>query len=110
MVGQPFADFTWRTARQIVAGRGGDDCDETAIARALDDLLTRAGAGPAESPPAGDHVRHRRVAARTRAAVRSVLPPGEAPDDVDDSVEDDASLATVIPFGIFEPGDERRYR
>jgi len=108
MVGAPFADFTWRAARQLVAQRGGDDTDETAIARALDSLLTRASTGPGS----GD-ARHRRVAARTRAAVRPVLdPPDEAGDPVDDAedVGGDAPLAKVIPFGVFEAGDERRYR
>ncbi|MGH3761042.1 Mu transposase C-terminal domain-containing protein, partial [Actinophytocola sp.] len=44
---QPFAEFTWRAARDLVAERGGDDTNETDVARALDALLTRAGAGPA---------------------------------------------------------------
>ncbi|MEO3781393.1 Mu transposase C-terminal domain-containing protein [Micromonospora sp. B11E3] len=108
MVGAPFADFTWRAARQIVAQRGGDDTDETAIARALDGLLTRAGNGPD-----GD-VRQRRVAARTRAAGRPVPLPPDDPDDAGDDADvendSDAPLAKVIPFGVFEAGDERRYR
>ncbi|SCG17573.1 Mu transposase, C-terminal [Micromonospora echinofusca] len=107
MVGQPFADFTWRAARQIVAARGGDDTDETAVARALDDLLTRAGAGP------GGDARHQRVAARTRAAARPIpsTPPAD-PEEPADAEEEgqDLPLAKVIPFGVFEPGDERRYR
>ncbi|MDG4786229.1 hypothetical protein O7626_09865 [Micromonospora sp. WMMD1102] len=107
MVGQPFADFTWRAARQIVAGRGGDDTDETAVARALDDLLTRAGAGP------GGDARHQRVGARTRAAARLIpsIPPADPEEPADVEEEDrDVPLAKVIPFGVFEPGDERRYR
>ncbi len=83
MVGAPFADFTWRAARQIVAQRGGDDTDETAIARALDNLLTRAGNGPE-----GD-LRQRRVAARTRAAARPALPAVEEPDEDRPDIEDD---------------------
>jgi len=112
MVGAPFADFTWRAARQLVAQRGGDDTNETAIARALDDLLTRAGNGPDSDP------RQRRVVARTRAGARprplacaddelSAPPEPVQTDDVDD---DDTPLATVIPFGVFVAGDERRYR
>ncbi|MBN6039994.1 hypothetical protein [Amycolatopsis sp. 195334CR] len=45
MVSAPFADFTWRHARQATASTG-QPVDETAIARTLDKLLTRAGAGP----------------------------------------------------------------
>jgi transposase InsO family protein len=107
MVGAPFADFTWRAARHIVEQRGGDDTDETAIARALDDLLTRAGAGPD-----GD-VRQQRVVARTRAASRPALPAGDDPVEEEDDLADpgdDAPVAKVLPFAVFEAGDERRYR
>jgi transposase InsO family protein len=48
---QPFAEFTWRAARTLVAERGGDDTNEADVARALDALLTRAGAGPADRVP-----------------------------------------------------------
>lgn len=118
MVGAPFADFTWRAARQIVASRGGDDTDETAIARVLDNLLTRAAAGPAERS-SGDvrtNVRARRVAARTKAAARALPtapkalePDAGKPDGVDEPEDTGAPLATVIPLGVFEAGDERRY-
>jgi hypothetical protein len=110
MVGTPFADFTWRAARQLVALRGGDDTNETAIARALDDLLTRAGNGPSSDP------RHRRVVARTRAGTRATPlacdddAPPDPPDPVQADDGDDTPLATVIPFGAFVAGDERRYR
>jgi putative transposase len=112
MVGAPFADFTWRAARQLVAQRGGDDTNETAIARALDDLLTRAGNGPDSDP------RQRRVVARTRAGARptplacadDATPDPVPADDVDDVDDVDTPLATVIPFGVFVAGDERRYR
>lgn len=57
-VSAPFADFTWRHARSLLAARGADTTDEGAIAAAVEDLLTRAGAGP-----------DRRIAARTRAAL-----------------------------------------
>jgi transposase InsO family protein len=107
MVGQPFADFTWRAARQIVAERGGDDSDETTVAWALDDLLTRAGNGPNTAD-----ARTRRTAARTRAALRSTPATVAAADPDDQDLEDDGEvpLAKVIPFGVFEAGDERRYR
>jgi Mu transposase, C-terminal len=55
-VSAPFADFTWRHARAILAARGTDDTSEAAIAAAVENLLERAGKGPG-----------RRVSARTRA-------------------------------------------
>lgn len=57
MVQAPFADFTWRFARQLVAGRGGKDTSQTMVAQVLAELVHRAEAGP----PAD-----RRVASRTR--------------------------------------------
>ncbi len=60
MVAVPFADFTWRYARQILAALGGDDTDQTAVARVLAALLHRAKDGPPD-----------RVIARTSAAAAS---------------------------------------
>ncbi|MCE3551949.1 Mu transposase C-terminal domain-containing protein [Pseudonocardia sp. RS11V-5] len=124
MVSAPFADFTWRHARRRAAadptiGR----VDETAIARTLDELLTRAGQGPTEAPADADD---RRVAARTRAAAeaRPPVPLAETADDgLDDDPDDeqtleltdghednvkDEELATVIPFGVFDAHAEAR--
>ena len=72
MVGQPFADFTWRHARKIAAERGVDDANETAVAVVLAGLLRRAGQGPGTQ----------RAIARTRAAaalpgLRPALPAAE---------------------------------
>lgn len=39
MVNAPFADFTWRHARELTAARGQDPANETAVAEALNDLL-----------------------------------------------------------------------
>lgn len=100
MVSAPFADFTWRHARQNAAANSGQ-VDETSVAQALSDLLTRAGDGPAAAEPAD-----RRVAARTRAAARPVIEPVELAaideDFDDDSDVDDEELETVIPFGVFD--------
>ena len=53
------------------------------------------------------------MAARTRAAARPIpsTPPAD-PEEPADAEEEgqDLPLAKVIPFGVFEPGDERRYR
>ncbi|WP_433616893.1 Mu transposase C-terminal domain-containing protein [Dactylosporangium sp. CA-139114] len=118
MIGQPFADFTWRAARQLVADRGGDDHDETAVAAALDNLLTRATAGPASTPAAAPGrgsvrpARQRRTAARTRASGPSipetVIEPPAA--DLDDGTDDVQPYSAVTPFAVFEAGDERTYR
>ncbi|SDL62908.1 Methyltransferase domain-containing protein [Nonomuraea maritima] len=69
-----------------------DDRNETDIARVLDQLLTRAGNGPADR-------RSRRVAARTEvAAASSPRSPQPEPELVPDNAEED--LAMVIPFGL----------
>jgi hypothetical protein len=62
MVGQPFADVTWRHARTIAAERGIDDANETAVAAVLAALLREAGQGPPAT---------RRAIARTRPSPRS---------------------------------------
>ena len=48
MVAAPFAEFTWRYARRLAAEKGRDDTNETEVARVLDELLTRAEAGPVD--------------------------------------------------------------
>ncbi|HEU5268961.1 MAG TPA: Mu transposase C-terminal domain-containing protein, partial [Jatrophihabitans sp.] len=65
----PFAAFTLRHVRRVLAERG-DDQGQAAIARALDDLLTRADHGPVATPRAA-----RRITARTRAAAANPLRP-----------------------------------
>ncbi|GII56031.1 hypothetical protein Pth03_44200 [Planotetraspora thailandica] len=107
MISPPFADFTWRAARQIVTDAGADSSDETAVARALNNLLTRASQGPSR----------RRIAAKTKAAP-SALPavaapvlevgPSNSTDDEGDSGE--PLLGTAVPFGIFDPTAEDPYR
>jgi hypothetical protein len=95
MVAAPFADFTWRHARQILAARGGDDTDQSALARVLAELLHRAGDGPAS-----------RVIARTTAAPAPSQVPGLPPGPGEPSGppagggEDDPD---VEPFGVFNP-------
>ena len=93
MVAQPFADFTWRHARAILAARGADDTSEAAIAAAVENLLERAGKGP-----------DRRVIARTRAAasmpLRPAVPGRPAGGEDEEPVED--AVAQVIPFGVFD--------
>jgi putative transposase len=107
MVSAPFAEFTWQHARRLAAQKGADDTNETEVARVLDDLLTRAQAGP-------EGRRTGRVAARTRAGAAAHRPPppggqGEVPSADDDNGgrnDPGAKLAEVIPFGIFDADAE----
>jgi hypothetical protein len=95
MVSAPFADFTWRHARRLAADAGLDDTNETDVARVLDDLLTRAAAGPSTDKQTA------RIAARTRVAAASHRPPAPQPaDKPEDTTADPA--AQVIPFGVFD--------
>ncbi|MBY6386611.1 DDE-type integrase/transposase/recombinase (plasmid) [Rhodococcus erythropolis] len=114
MVSAPFADFTWRHARQIVADAGPTaEPVETATARALADLLDRASAGP-DTQSAARTKADRKVAARTRAAApeRATVVPVDlrvldGGDDFDeDSGGDEGELGTVIPFGVFDAAAE----
>jgi hypothetical protein len=103
MVSAPFAEFTWRHARTLAAERGVDDRNETEVARVLDDLLTRAQAGPVDK-------RSDRVAARTRVAAAAHRPPTPETDpEAERGDRDDGAgteMATVIPFGIFDADAE----
>jgi len=116
MVGQPFADFTWRHARRIAAERGIDDANETAVAAVLAALLRRAGQGP---PPATQRAiaRTRAVAALPPALPEEALPPAlpqpaaleaapglDPDDDPDDEAEGEQAITgTVVGFGLFDP-------
>lgn len=105
---------TWSRSRlgfHLLTERGGNT-DQAGIARALDDLLTRAETGPL---PADRTTR--RVAARTRAAAATPLRPTPDPaeelDDLsppqDDRIDESGELdsdATVIPFGVFNAREE----
>jgi transposase InsO family protein len=96
LVSAPFADFTWRHARSVLAARGGEDTNESAIAAVVEGLLTRASTGP-----------DRRVAARTRAAATMPMRPAlNEPDPAEDLPLDAPDLAApelpVVPFGVFD--------
>ncbi|MEW1660130.1 Mu transposase C-terminal domain-containing protein [Streptomyces sp. NPDC093707] len=93
-VSAPFADFTWRHARAVLAAKGADDTDEDAIAVVIDDLLTRAGNGP-----------DRRIAARTKAATAvPALPQArcEPEPETDEEPDSEGEIAQVIPFAVFD--------
>src|SRR5260370_8620911 len=76
MVAQPFADFTWRHARRIAAGRGLDDTNEPAVAAVLGALLQRAGHGPERRRVLAPQ---RAVAAPPPPLTQGVLPQRPAP-------------------------------
>jgi transposase InsO family protein len=101
MVAAPFADFTWRYARQILAARGGDDTSQSAVARVLADLLHRAGEGPPD----------RVIARTTSAAATGRLPelPGTET-DAEPGIHGEGGQGDgeVEPFGVFDPLAEER--
>jgi putative transposase len=109
MAAAPFAEFTWRHARALAAEQGRDDTSETEVARVLDDLLSRAQAGPVDKLTD-------RIAARTRVAVATHRPPPRSDPRRDSAMpaepgkpgEDggDDPLATVIPLGVFDADAE----
>jgi hypothetical protein len=121
MVTQPFADFTWRHARKIAAGRGLDDTNETAVATVLGALLRRAGNGPETSRVLA---RQKAVAALPPPLPEEALPPAlRAPAEVpalpaarsgdsDPGEDGEAEVTgTVVGFGLFDPfGGDRGNR
>jgi len=93
MVAAPFADFTWRHARQVLTARGQDDTSQDAIARVLAELLHRAGEGPP----------HRVVARTSAAAAAGRLPALPEPDTGEATDPEDGDADGVEPFGVFDP-------
>ncbi|WP_239476521.1 Mu transposase C-terminal domain-containing protein [Nocardia arizonensis] len=109
VVGQPFADFTWRASRKIAAQRGVDDTNEMAVAVILAALLRRAATGPG-----ADRVLARTLSAREmtnhlpeelNTPVPAALPAahGDVEDADDPADQADVVAADVVPFGMFDP-------
>jgi putative transposase len=96
MVSAPFADFTRRHARRLAAQAGRDDTNETEVARVLDELLTRAQAGPPVDKATA------RIVARTRVAAAAHRPPSAEEPSVGPDEDDELSAAPVVPMGIFD--------
>jgi hypothetical protein len=105
MVSAPFADFTWRHARHLAAGRGLDDTSEADVARVLDELLSRAQAGPATR---SSDLRSDKIAGRTKAAAATRRPPPRpaGPEQPAPASEADRVSGEVVPFGIFDAAAE----
>lgn len=97
----PFADFTLRHTRRVLADRG-HDADQLAVAETLNGLLTRAEAGPGTGTRVDTP--GRRIAAKTRAAGPSTPRPAtgeEAISEESTGAQDMAPLVVVRD----EPGD-----
>jgi putative transposase len=109
----PFGEQAWDHARQILARRGEDATTETEIAQAVEALLDKAEQGPARAKPSK---KDQRIAGRTRAANEGHRPvpasPTEPASEVPEigEVDDDATIAKVIPLGIFDPFAEAKKR
>ena len=99
MICAPFADFTWRHARKLAAQAGRDDTSETEVARVLDELLTRAEAGPQADKASGRTAARTRVAAAAHRRPQLEIPAAE-PGEQDEP--DGQQPAPVIPLGIFD--------
>ncbi|WP_084027810.1 Mu transposase C-terminal domain-containing protein [Mycobacterium avium] len=107
----PFGEALWQHARTTVSRRGEDPITEAEIARAADELLDRATAGPIHT---ATDAKERRLVGRDRttaAAARSDSTVGEPtaapqlPQSWDDDT-DDAETAQVIPLPVFDARKE----
>lgn len=121
VVGQPFADFTWRASRRIAAQRGVDDTNEMAVAVILAALLRRAEEGPGVERALARHTSAQQLANHLppdvtelaiepdpAPAAEPVLPARPARAELpaaepEPEVEPSAAAAEVVPFGIFDP-------
>ena len=105
MVAAPFAEFTWRYARRLAAEKGRDDTNETEVARVLDELLTRAEAGPVDKLTDRITGRARVAGAAHRPPPREDDTPSETPGTTGEDRRD-GPLVTVLPFGVFDADAE----
>jgi transposase InsO family protein len=110
----PFGEMAWEHARKIISRQGAGQATEEEIAQVVDDLLDRAGQGPAEAAQPSKAAR--RVAGRTRATAKRPAPDPEpvpqaaaaADPAPDDEGADDVALAPVIPLGVFDAEEEAK--
>jgi hypothetical protein len=110
----PFGEQAWDHARQILARRGESPATEAEIAWAVDELLDRAGRGPARDKQSRQD---KRIAGRTRATAadtpdRTAPPAGEPgpAEEAGGGQEEAGPAAKVIPLGIFDPFEEAKKR
>jgi Mu transposase, C-terminal len=98
-VAAPFGELAWDHARRLLPA-----ATEAELADAVEDLLTRAGRGPAGEPAAAGK-RDRRVAGRTRA-VRPAVPAEPEPGEDPAAGEPDGGAGSgepVVPMPVFDP-------
>jgi hypothetical protein len=106
-VAAPFGELAWDHARKAMPA-----ATETELADAVEDLLSRAGHGPAGTGTPGPELskQDRRVAARTRAVnpAASQANPEPEPEASETPGEEepaagDAGEPAVVPMPIFDP-------
>lgn len=107
VVQAPFADFTWRHARRVAAGRGMDDTNEVAVALVLARLLSQAGQGPDAERRALARARanaelaERRYPALPAAPPRPARPPVPVAQDAEKNtgeVGETGPAVQIVPF------------
>lgn len=109
VVGQPFADFTWRASRKIAAQRGMDDTNEMAVAVILAALLRRAEQGPtaeralARTRSAHQMTNHLPAELAAAPAVDPLPTPPQEPEHIPCDEPGAGPAGEVVPFGIFDP-------
>ncbi len=119
VVGQPFADFTWRASRKIAAQRGLDDTNEMTVAVILAALLRRAdegsGSGRALARTRSAHLMSNHLPPElTTAALAapaapepgpSADPPPALPASEAEAEQDEPPVLVgeVVPFALFDP-------
>ncbi|MEU3975502.1 Mu transposase C-terminal domain-containing protein [Streptomyces bacillaris] len=95
LVNGPFADFTWQHARRLAAEAGLDNTNEAAVARVLDELLTRGEHGPDR--------RSSKVVGRTRTALPVPTPPATPRIETEPEPEPESKASvSVADFGVFD--------
>ncbi|MEV0217729.1 helix-turn-helix domain-containing protein [Micromonospora sp. ALFpr18c] len=116
VVGQPFADFTWRASRKIAAQRGLDDTNEMAVSVILAALLRRAEEGPGSgralarnrtAHAMGNHLPPELTTAAF-ADPPEPAPPAEPPQplpalDPESAEQPQVLVGEVVPFALFNP-------
>lgn len=109
----PFGELAWDHAARDLRQQG-KPAGEDEIAKAVGDLLHRAGTGPLETTKRSSR-REAKVIARTRATAESARPRPSAPppdqhvEAAETEAEDaDEHIADVIPLKVFDARKEAR--